>query len=38
LLRAEVYKTQTTRFPKGIYFIDFQSLSGKKSQVKWVVD
>jgi hypothetical protein len=38
LMRAEVTKIAIKRFAKGIYFIDYQSLSGKRTQIKWVVD
>jgi hypothetical protein len=38
LTRAEVTKIAIKRFAKGIYFIDYQSLLGKRTQIKWVVD
>jgi hypothetical protein len=38
LTRAEVTKIAIKSFAKGIYFIDYQSLLGKRTQIKWVVD
>jgi len=38
LQRAGLTKIPISQFPKGVYFIDYLSLSGNRTQVKWVVN
>lgn len=38
LQRAGLSKIPITSWPKGVYVIDYLSLSGKRTQVKWVVN